>query len=210
MLKDLAIQGVEHLRRGEDVMLGDVLSFDLRVYDPRAPITGLDKVAIVPGDPAYNTRTPTSPPVGRGEYVDLNYGSGNSLLSSFSGRPHLKSGLGGAAYTASCYCTWSTHYESDGLDQDGDGEDKSPVDPARLKRADGLDNDGDGLVDENIDEGVDGLDSDGNGIVDDAQERETSPPYPVPLRGLSVTLRMMEYNTRQVRQISVAADFLPE
>ena len=38
----------------------------------------------------------------------------------------------------------------------------------------------------------------------------TSPPYPIPLRGIEVTLRVQEYNTQQVRQASVVGDFLPE
>ena len=61
-----------------------------------------------------------------------------------------------------------------------------------------------------IDEGTNGIDDDDNHGVDDVGEQETSPPYSRPLRGILVKLRMMEYNTRQVRQTSVAVDFLPE
>ena len=60
------------------------------------------------------------------------------------------------------------------------------------------------------DEGTDGLDTDGINGVDDPGERETSPPYPVDLRGIEVRIRMMDFNTRQVRQVSVVGDFVPE
>ena len=39
--------------------------------------------------------------------------------------------------------------------------------------------------------------------VDDHLERETSPPYPVPLRGVQVTLRLSEPGTRQVRKAAL-------
>lgn len=81
------------------------------------------------------------------------------------------------------YDTWPRRYERDGLDQDGDGL---------------------------VDEGTNGIDDDGIDGVDDAGEQETSPPYPVPLRGIEVRIRVMDYNTRQVRQVSVVADFTPE
>ena len=73
------------------------------------------------------------------------------------------------------------------------------------------------------DEGTDGLDNPvlpngrhtitgGVAIngVDDHTERETSPPYPVDLRGIEVRIRMMDLNTRQVRQVSIVGDFVPE
>ena len=51
--------------------------------------------------------------------------------------------------------------------------------------------------------------TDANG-VDDVGERETSPPYPVPLRGIQVRLRIIDRDTRQVRQMTVSSDFIPE
>jgi hypothetical protein len=60
------------------------------------------------------------------------------------------------------------------------------------------------------DEGTDGLDNDGVNGVDDRGERETSPPYPVRLRGLEVKIRTYEPGTRQVQQGTVSSDFIPE
>jgi hypothetical protein len=74
-----------------------------------------------------------------------------------------------------------------------------------------------------VDEGTNGLDDRPSeipllpgddtgidGLADDLNERETSPPYPVPLRGVEVLLRAQEYSSQQVRQTSVVGDFLPE
>ena len=84
-------------RRGEDVMLTDALGFDLRVYDPGAPLFAHRETETVlePTDPAWTTAythgdnmtggvskignsngasSPTFPFVGQGAYVDLGYG----------------------------------------------------------------------------------------------------------------------------------------
>jgi hypothetical protein len=46
--------------------------------------------------------------------------------------------------------------------------------------------------------------------VDNAGERETAPPYPYPLRGVQVRIRILESNTHQVRQAIVESDLIPE
>ena len=43
-----------------------------------------------------------------------------------------------------------------------------------------------------------------------AGERETLAPYPFPLRGVQVILRVYEPDTRQVRQVTIVQDFLPD
>jgi hypothetical protein len=125
----------------------------------------------------------------RGAFVDLNYAKDvSSVLDGvgrFSGPPDSRSRLLNLTNGSfvSTYDTWSSHYERDGVNQDQDDW---------------------------VDEGVNGLDDDGVNGVDDALERETAAPYGVPLRGVEVTIRMMEFSTRQVRQISVVGDFVPE
>lgn len=172
---------------GEDVMISDALSFDIRVYDPQAPVDVSGAVvpaAIVPGDPGYVP----SASIARGAYVDLNYANDGSTPlqnSYFSGPSHRKSRLNQLpdGSPVSVYDTWPEDYERDGIDQDG-----------RL----------------GIDQGTNGLDDDVQFGVDDVGERETASPYGVPLRGLQVTIRMMDFSTRQVRQVSVVGDFVPE
>ncbi|MEZ6106807.1 MAG: hypothetical protein R3B96_11980 [Pirellulaceae bacterium] len=109
------------------------------------------------------------------------------------------------------YDTWPTHYESDGLNQD-----------QSIATAFGSTQDVDGGGNPTgtlIDEGVDGFDSPnddptvgtvGNQLfgADDATERETSPPYLNPLRGIEVTIRVVEPRSQQSRQSSIAVDFV--
>ena len=103
------------------------------------------------------------------------------------------------------YDTWSFHYENNGLDEDN------------------LDQDANVLT--GADEGTNGLDdpvpydtalnqpsAPGSPIaaygVDDAGERETSPPYDAPLRGVKVSLRVYERDARQIREASVTHSFV--
>lgn len=101
----------------------------------------------------------------------------------------------------SVYDTWSTHYESDGINQDNDGF---------------------------IDEGIDAIDNPAimtandvyygqhqpggtpNGVVDDPTEYETSPPYPVPLRGIQVKIRVYEPDSKKIREVTLVQDFFPK
>ena len=190
-------------RTGEDIVLTQLMGFDVKVYDPNAPIRVLPTSSepLVPGDPGYGDATANR--IGIGAYVDLGYTTNTALpqgvaastsynippytawigsapSSDFSGSPNSKSQL-----TTATYDTWSLDYERDGIDQDDGGS---------------------GLVDE----GTDGLDNNTANGVDDVGERETSPPYPVPLRGIQIRLRMYDNSTRQVRQNTVVADFIPE
>jgi len=91
------------------------------------------------------------------------------------------------------YDTWSTHYEADGIDQDGVG---------------------------NADQGTNGADDlvparltvpliPADGVIDDVDEWETKPPYPYPLRGIEVRIRCYEPSSRQVRQVTVRHTFVP-
>ena len=199
-------------------MLSDVLAFDIQVYDPEARVLRatddpLDKTpAVTPSDPGYpmaiaNSARLNIPALSKGAFVDLGYGfppkSGTrpfghasssfrnfelTLQGNFWDLPLQKSQLRDLKNANATYCTWCDEYERDGFNQDGDSL---------------------------TDEGTNGVD-DKNPIgkfengVDDVTELETMPPYPHPLRGITVKLRVMEFNTRQVRQTSVAVDFLPE
>ena len=209
---------------GSDVILSELLAFDVRAFDPTAEVRNNNGEAVVPGDPGWRNGTSFAP-AARGAFVDLNYanppGNGASLpttnpnvdpwaindsrrWSYFSGLPAFRDSNSDGAWDSTehflgtsnrwwthgtSYCTWSTHYERDGIDQDVDGV---------------------------VDQGTDGVDNAASGYpsgvngVDDVGERETSPPYPVPLRGIQVKIRVYEPDTRQLRQMTVVADFTPE
>lgn len=208
-------------RIGESVVLTNAIGFDVKAFDPFAPLRADHPTnparALAPGEPGFepravsgNSGTPVGAMVGRGAYVDLYYDRflggypligalGTPLMPTlFSGPPSYVDANNNGHYDAGepfrgiafpVYDTWSSWYEQNGLDEDGDGS---------------------------IDEGTDGLDyanvSFPNGTlgVDDPTERETAPPYIVPLRGLKVSVRTYDVDTRQQKQRSLVQDFLPE
>lgn len=173
--------------KGEDVALSHVLGFDVRVYDPGARV----KVAtsgelVTPGDPGYAAAGASTT---LGAFVDLGIttftGSGVTTadVPNFGGSANALSKLVPPTCTSRVYCTWSQHYEHNGVNEDGDAV---------------------------VDEGEDGLDNDNMNGVDDPGERETAPPYPIPLRGVQVTIRMVDHGARQVRQARVVQRFTSE
>jgi prepilin-type N-terminal cleavage/methylation domain-containing protein len=172
-------------RRGEDVVLTNVLAFDVRVFDPGAGIgLATGGSVVVPGDPGF-----AGTPVASGAYVDLGHGStGNPLLPTgaaprFAGNGQPVAGTGASAATlARTYDTWTLAYEANGRDEDKVfGPDQS----------------------------FNGLDDNGDGVIDDPGEFETRPPYPYPLRGIEVRIRCYEPSSRQVRQVTVRHTFVP-
>jgi hypothetical protein len=207
-------------RAGEDVILDNVLAFNVQAYDPGAPIypdpaTGTMTGTISPSDAKYPAlfggTTPS--PVSYGAYVDLGYAytlatatpapAAAPILALFYDRPPAphrrtlptptplpKPPM--TSYEANTYDTFSLHYENNGLDENN------------LNGAD---------------EGTNGLDDDNDGAVDDpgdpanpanVSEYETQPPYSARLRGLQVKLRVYEPDSRQVREVTVVQDFLPQ
>jgi hypothetical protein len=177
---------------GEDVVMDQVIGFDIRVYDPSVYVVQYSSTSeppepLVPGDPGYERANLNTDTIGRGAYVDLGFASrisrtqaqvgGTALCVDTSYRPQLGN--------YNVYDTWTIEYERDGLDQDN---------------AFGAD------------QGFNGLD-DNPGVnrgVDDATEREAPPPYSVPLRGFQVIVRVFQNSQQQTRQFTVNHDFTPE
>ena len=188
--------------KGEDVIMANVLGFDVRVYDPQAQVrlysTLVATQRMVPGDPGFFSpnRPNDTVAASRGAYVDIGYrihpdfdaisananpNAGLVRVSHFSGPPQAVTNLPLARRLSfATYDTWPFDYEYDGLNQDNTA---------------------------GIDQGTDGLDSNSAGGVDDIAERETAPPYGFPLRGIQVRIRVLDPDSRQVRQMTVAADF---
>jgi type II secretory pathway component PulJ len=172
-------------------------------YNPAAPASGqriADDVILTnvigfdvkAWDPTY-----VDPNTGAvGAYVDLGYNNvdfASSYATSANGLGHLghpQSGLNGTAATARVYDTYSFHYENVGTF----------------------------AGDPNAGRATNGFDDNNNGIVDDivytgapyTGENETAPPYPVTLRGIQVKIRIFEPDSRQVREVTVVQDFLPQ
>lgn len=93
------------------------------------------------------------------------------------------------------YDTWSRHYEYDGWDNDRDGF----VDEGD----NGIDDNRNGFIDEPD------LDLDGDGIPESNGETDAPPPYAAPLRGIKITIRVMEQDSRQVREVTIIHEFVP-
>ncbi len=186
-------------REGEDIVLSNVIGFDVRVFDPEAPAQQNNGFTLYPGDPGYGTASLAG---SKGSFVDLGgvartstpvpsrtliggtfaptgataMGSNGMYVSGTS--PTWVSGTSLAYPT---YDTWSMHYEFNGVDDD---------------------------LDALIDEGTNGLDDNNDGLPDDIGEFETSPPYPVPLRGIEVRIRCYEPSSKQVRQTTIRHTFI--
>jgi len=218
-------------RQGEDVMLNDVLAFDLRVYDPGAPILEASGITVEPSDFGWNSIPnnlfPTGAagitPVGFGAYVDLHWNVINSWAggtprgwtttpndptSFFGGVPNPKSGLNFsiAPIASVAYDTWPYHYESDGLDQDSAAGDDQGTNGLDDIVAYDLDND---PTTPNVIPTNGGTQIAING-VDDVGERETAPPYDTPLRAMQVKIRVYDRDTRQIREATVTRNFVPQ
>jgi hypothetical protein len=130
-------------------------------------------------------------------YVDLGYANAPyspPLANGLGHFGHPKSGLNAAdANHSRVYDTYSTHYENISLGA------AQPAGTMPGQANNGFDDDGNGIVD---DIGYTGASNTGENI--------TAPPYPVPLRGIQVKIRVFEPDSRTVREVTVVQDFLPQ
>lgn len=182
--------------KGEHVVLSGVISFDVKAFDPLAKeVDTGGGVYVSPQDASY---VAGGTPNRQGAYVNLGYDSNSDGLfgktpteirnSLNSSRTNSIAGL----VNTVAWDTWPYHYERDGINQDvifsgGSGD----------------------TVTNALDQGTNGIDDDGMYGVDDPGERETSPPYPYPLRGLQIRIRVIESDTQKIRQSTVVARFTP-
>jgi hypothetical protein len=147
-------------------------------------------------------------------YTDGLQRSGKALAHFGSGTPY--------AILQPTYDTWTTAFDTNGTSQcrleliSGIGTGSGTVDHNAMVRRNGWPS---ADAAQAVDPGTDGLDtpdpvilaSSGTSVttagVDDVRERETMPPFPVRLRGVKVTVRIEDTNTRQVKQMTVANEF---
>ena len=170
-------------------ILSDVGAFDLRVYSPTARVNDVASVIVEPSDPGYATGSL----VQRGAYVDLGYmqtaaapaGRTDEWFIANSTQPTNSTLASPPSWNLhNVWDTWTPFYERDGIDQDGGST--------------------------GVDQGTDGDDDGGSNVIDDPAERETNPPYTQPIRGMKITLRLVEKGTEQVHQVSIIHSFVPE
>ncbi|MCC9605036.1 hypothetical protein LOC68_24980 [Blastopirellula sp. JC732] len=215
-------------RTGEDVVMSKVLAFDVKVFDPLAPIlvhAASSDIATIPGDYGFkdldatvDVTNPKAISAGTGAYVDLNWFNftddpnrappSRPLLYTgghFYGGPSAQSQLGGQTIPIYQYGRSPSVANARSLAI----YDTWPL----LYEQDGVDQDNDSLVDEG-NNGIDDPYVAGNSAtilngVDDPLERETAPPYDHPLRGIQITIRAIEDGSRLIRQETVVANMTP-
>lgn len=97
-------------REGEDVVLTNVIGFDVRVFDPDAQPMISGGSVVYPNEQGY-----AGPTLGSFSGCMLDLGRCSSAGTTFSGVASAKSKL------TATYDTWNAAYESNGLDDDSDG-----------------------------------------------------------------------------------------
>ncbi|HWB11611.1 MAG TPA: prepilin-type N-terminal cleavage/methylation domain-containing protein [Pirellulales bacterium] len=217
-------------RYADDVLLTHVLSFDVKAWDPTAPTIQTDQTfggipagTYMPGDPGYlqifnawasgtlsslqGYLQPAASVTGnasggyvvaQGAYVDLNYlgpvigqflsatpptmAQALASVSTFAGPGVTQFGttFSTGSGLGMIYDTGCFDYENDGIDQNQDGI---------------------------IDNYTNGIDDNGIGGVDDITEVEGPTPYPVPLRGIQIKIRVYDPDSRQIREVTVTQSF---
>ena len=228
-------------RTADDVVLTNVIGFDVKVWDPGAPIywktVNGQAVVVKPGDRGYDPADYNSGaivPIGYGAYVDLGYDFAvfDPTYVQPAGRPprlfhHLgrpKSALYATQVSpriARVYDTWSSNYEIEGIYHFDPGTGNLVADapasyPAGLgpfaagNSVNGFDDLGQEFIEQPNGSIVQVAAPATNGVVDSPDEQITSPPYPVPLRGIQVKIRVFEPDSRQVREVTIEQDFLPK
>jgi type II secretory pathway pseudopilin PulG len=172
---------------GNDIVLTDVASFDLQIYSPDVSLSLDADIPVAPADIGFPK---IATQISAGDFVDLVWNSPaspppNALVDFRGSRFNFAQQAWRNDFPAAeaFYDTWTPVYESDGFDQDNDSL---------------------------IDEGTNGLDNGGPLAPDDDSERETRPPYPYSIRGVKVSIRLIEKTTNQVYQSSIVHSYVPE
>lgn len=128
-------------RATEDLILTNVIGFDVKVWDPGAPVFAMGGQPVLPSDPAYkHLLKGGGTVVGTGAFVDLFYlrditpADPSYAQGWFAGPGNSMSQLQAGGNLPAVYCTWSSHYENDGRDNNRDGAiDEGLDDPTNVE-----------------------------------------------------------------------------
>jgi prepilin-type N-terminal cleavage/methylation domain-containing protein len=195
------------VRLADDVILTNVIGFDVKVWEP-AVNNGMGGYV----DLGYNGKPLIQSGVGPFQVQDYPVPQGPSsprfqhpgVYAPAPTAPYTKYSLVATAqYPQRVYDSGCFSYENEGIyhfDQNGNVQ---STDVPGGRSTNGLD---DPVPPPNNPNGTPVA----NGIVDDVSEQITSSPYPVALRGIQVKIRCYEPDSRQIREITIENDFLPK
>ena len=193
---DSTLEGALLVNRFSDdhVMISSIAAFDIQVFDPDAYVRVLSNGEIVEASDIGAKNSTVANRVGvfarLGGFIDLGKGimaNDNTPPVAFAdagilGGPPAASSF---PYTEFVYDTGTSRYNRRLADHPG---------------ANGIDDDSDGRVDEPGE----------NKALGTATYRKVVAPYNVPLRGVRFSTRVLEPNTKQVRQMTVNKSFVAE
>jgi hypothetical protein len=224
-------------RMSDDVVLNNVIGFDVKAWDPGAPVysktVGTNgSVLVLPGDPGYPTGAlPAGTAVySYGAFVDLGWnptystagysvpaGAPKPLFNHLGLTPEPNGPVNGP--TSGSTPPYPTLQNKSGLAATTSRASTGAAVynnylAARVYDTYSTHYEYDGISEAmsgtTIDGGTDGLDNDSTYGADDANEAETAPPYAAPLRGIQVKIRTFDPDSRQIREVTVVQDFLPK
>ena len=220
-------------RIAEDVMLTNVIGFDVKVWDPGARLfyavndrgtpldlsddTSVTSVVVKPGDPGYALA-----------FAHRVYYESSGAPASPGVTPSV---VATGAYVDMGYAEFplATYFPTAdaptlaigrGMSSfSGPGDLRSQLVSWVDANGDGVMNPGELVGGRTYDTwsthyendggpGTDGFDNNGNGIVDEPAEWQFTPPYFAPLRGIQVEIRTFDPDSRQVRSVTLVMDFL--
>ncbi len=186
----------DNIRYGEDVVLTNVINFDVKIWDPTAEVKHdvPDNRPLVPSDPGYSSGVSYSTKV-LGAFVDLNYANlaGQSYFSGPTYGDGNKSALAGTQPSQGSYDTWCSGYEF--YNHSAYSWWSNPATDVLYGQTAN---------------GTNGFASPGYSSIGDPGQRMSCPPYPLPLRGLQIKIRVYEPGTRQVRETTIVENFVPD
>jgi hypothetical protein len=170
------------LRVSDDVVLTNVIGFDVKVWEPAANGGAGGYV-----DLGSNELGTQLPPVHIANQKPAYVAPQNPAMYRFNNGGIAESGLSGTGAAQRVYDSGCFSYAN----ELGNGQ------------------------------ATNGLDDSGSGVVDVLSEyvMTTGPykglapgvsPYPVPLRGIQVTIRCFEPDSKQIREVTIEHDFLPK
>jgi len=151
----------------ELIVLTNVVAFDVRAWDPKAPVVSASGLPAGPADKGYNA---AGTAMGQGAWVDLGYATN----ATGANKPYFATPMPSPSGAATKPYTWDTAPLA--ADYRPTTANSTPVE---------------------------------NGI-DDVTARQSYTMFPYPLRGIQVIVRVYEPDSRQVRQVTVVEQFMPD